>query len=65
MLVVHRKIGQRILIEGGIIVEVAGIDGRGQVKLGIEAPKDVRVAREEVAHHYGPEIQCLARKRAG
>jgi carbon storage regulator len=48
MLVLSRKLNEKIVIDGGIIVTVVKID-RNQVRLGIEAPADVRVFREEIA----------------
>jgi carbon storage regulator len=48
MLVLTRKVGETIIIGGGIRVTVTAIDGN-KVRLGIEAPPEVRVDREEVA----------------
>lgn len=48
MLVLSRKLGERILIGDSISVTVVDID-RGKVRIGIEAPKDVPVNREEIA----------------
>jgi carbon storage regulator len=48
MLVLSRKLGERIVIDGNIVVTVVKID-RNQVRLGIDAPKDVSVYREEIA----------------
>lgn len=47
MLVLSRRRNQRIVIRGGIIIEVAAIMG-DKVRLGIIAPKDVPVHRQEV-----------------
>ena len=47
MLVLSRKASQGIWIGDNIFVTVLRIEG-GRVKLGIEAPADVRVDREEV-----------------
>ncbi|MDG3003812.1 carbon storage regulator CsrA [Paludisphaera mucosa] len=47
MLVLSRKINEKIVIDGGIVVTVVKIEG-GQVRLGIEAPSDVKVYREEL-----------------
>jgi len=47
MLVLTRKINEKIVISTDIVVTVLSID-RDQVKLGIEAPKDISVHREEV-----------------
>jgi carbon storage regulator len=48
MLVLSRKLNEKIVIDGGIVVTVVKID-RNQVRLGIEAPENVRIFREEIA----------------
>ncbi|HLY01368.1 MAG TPA: carbon storage regulator CsrA [Candidatus Cybelea sp.] len=55
MLVLSRKTNQSIMIGDAIRVIVVGFDG-DQVKLGIEAPRDVPVHRFEIfqeIHHTG------------
>ena len=47
MLVLSRKIHERICIGDDVLVTVLAID-RGRVKLGIEAPAEVHVDREEL-----------------
>ncbi|MEW6594411.1 MAG: carbon storage regulator CsrA [Thermodesulfobacteriota bacterium] len=47
MLVLARKVGEAIAIGEGITVRVLEVKG-GQVKLGVEAPHDVAVHREEI-----------------
>jgi carbon storage regulator len=47
MLVLSRKKGERIILAGSIVVTVLKVE-RGTVRLGITAPPDVRVLREEV-----------------
>ena len=47
MLVLSRKLNEKIVIDGGIIITVVKID-RNQVRLGIEAPGHVPVYREEI-----------------
>ena len=47
MLVLTRKLGESIVIGDNIIVTVSDINKK-QVKLGISAPKDITVNREEV-----------------
>lgn len=47
MLVVSRKTGERIVINGNIVVEIREINGR-QVRIGIEAPQSMSINREEV-----------------
>lgn len=48
MLVLSRKLGERIVIGDNIVVTVVKID-RNQIRLGIEAPTEVAVYREEIA----------------
>ncbi len=47
MLVLSRKLNEKIVINGNITVTVVKID-RNQVRLGIEAPGEVPVYREEI-----------------
>ena len=48
MLVLSRKIGERILVPHcELAVTVIGVEGKA-VRLGISAPDDIRVYREEV-----------------
>jgi carbon storage regulator len=47
MLILTRRIDERLIIDGDITVDILGIKGN-QVRVGITAPKDVPVHREEV-----------------
>ncbi len=47
MLILSRKVGERIRIAGDIEVIVKAIQG-DRIKIGIEAPKSVRVLRGEL-----------------
>ncbi|MEZ6073863.1 MAG: carbon storage regulator [Pirellulales bacterium] len=47
MLVLSRKIGQSIVIDGNVTITVNRIGGK-RITLGIEAPNDVRVVRGEL-----------------
>lgn len=47
MLVLTRKVNQGIIIAGNITIRVFSVEG-GRVKIGIEAPKDVSILREEL-----------------
>ena len=47
MLILTRKIDQSIIIQGNITVMVLGVE-RDRVKLGIAAPADVTVLRDEL-----------------
>lgn len=47
MLVLSRKVGQKILIGENIAVTVVRVGGGG-VRIGIEAPEELAVIREEL-----------------
>ena len=48
MLILTRKVGESIMIGESVEVKVLGIRA-GQIKIGIEAPKETAVVREELA----------------
>ena len=52
MLILTRKVDQGIVISGNILVRVLGVE-RDRVKIGISAPGEVTVLRQELWH--GPE----------
>ena len=47
MLVLTRKPEQAIVINGNIVVKILGVE-RDRVKIGITAPEDVRILRQEL-----------------
>ncbi len=47
MLVLSRKLGEKIYIGDNICITVVDID-RGKIRLGIEAPRDVAIYRQEL-----------------
>lgn len=47
MLVLSRKERERLVIDGNIIVTIVRISG-GAVRVGIEAPRQVQIQREEL-----------------
>lgn len=47
MLVLSRKLGEKIYIGDHICITVVDID-RGKIRLGIEAPRDVPIYRQEL-----------------
>lgn len=54
MLILTRRIGEALMIGGDITVTVLGVNGQ-QVRLGVHAPKDVPVHREEIAERIEAE----------
>ena len=48
MLVLTRKVGESIIIAGGIEIKVSAIKGN-RVQLAIAAPSDVKILRRELA----------------
>ena len=57
MLVLSRKLGQRFQVGQDVRITVVKID-RNSVRIGIEAPDDVSVQREEIAFEV-PEPRLL------
>jgi carbon storage regulator len=47
MLILTRRVGETLMIGNDVTVSVVGLNGN-QVRLGISAPKNVEVHREEV-----------------
>jgi carbon storage regulator len=62
MLVLGRKAGEKLCIGNNIGITVLGIHGN-VVKLGIEAPRDVRVLRSELQRSI-PAVRVVAQCRA-
>ncbi len=47
MLILTRRVGETVIIGDDVKVTVLGIKGN-QVRIGVDAPKDVAVHREEI-----------------
>lgn len=52
MLVLSRKVGQSIVIGGGIRLTITAIHGN-QTRVGIEAPKEITILRDELSRSIG------------
>jgi len=48
MLILTRRNNESVIINGNVKIKVLGVDPRGQVRLGFEAPKEVVIMREEL-----------------
>jgi carbon storage regulator len=47
MLILTRRVGETLIIGDSVTITVLGVKGN-QVRLGVNAPKDVSVHREEI-----------------
>ena len=56
MLVLSRKLGQTLRVGNGVRITVVKIDNNS-VRIGIDAPDDVKIQRQEIAFEVPP---CLA-----
>jgi carbon storage regulator len=59
MLILSRRLGESVTIGDDIVVTVVGVSGN-QIRLGISAPKAVRVLREEIYKAIQKENQSAA-----
>ncbi|MEH6519329.1 MAG: carbon storage regulator CsrA [Halioglobus sp.] len=76
MLILTRTLGESLMIGDDVVVTVVRVSGR-QIQLGISAPRDIPVHREEIYERIAVEKQvcvidappssrtslCLARKQ--
>ena len=59
MLVLSRKVGQTIVIDGGIRLTITAIRGK-QARVGIEAPKEIAILRDKLPRRIGSDPGPLA-----
>ncbi len=59
MLIITRRAGEKVMIGDDIVVEVMEIVGN-QVRLGVRAPRSVRVYREEIWRAVKDENRAAA-----
>ena len=61
MLILTRRVGETVIIGEQVAVTVLGVKGN-QVRLGVKAPKDVSVHREEIFERIKAEQLAAAPK---
>ncbi|MFZ2208820.1 MAG: carbon storage regulator CsrA [Porticoccaceae bacterium] len=59
MLILTRRVGETIVIGDDVTVTVLGVKGN-QVRLGVNAPRDLPVHREEIYERIQQENQVAA-----
>ncbi|HKI20855.1 MAG TPA: carbon storage regulator [Isosphaeraceae bacterium] len=64
MLVLSRKLNEKIVINGNIFITVVGL-GNNQVRLGIEAPDSVGIFRQELLDRAGTSARHAGLATAG
>jgi carbon storage regulator len=64
MLVLTRKLGEVIRVGDAVTVRVLEVKGN-QVRLGVDAPADVRIYREEIYRAIHKENEDAARHQGG
>jgi carbon storage regulator len=60
MLVLSRKEKERLIIGNNIVITIVRVAG-GSVRVGIEAPADVQIQREEIRSRDGVKGQPMIR----
>ena len=58
MLVLTRRKGEKLIINDNIKIAILGVNG-GQVRVGIEAPKEVSIYRDEIYKKIQEEKQWI------
>lgn len=58
MLILTRRVGEKVIIAEDVTVTVLAIKGN-QIRIGIDAPRDVQIHREEIYERIRKEKESL------
>ena len=64
MLILTRRVGETLMIGDDVTVTVLGVKGN-QVRIGVNAPRDVAVHREEIYERIKREKEAQAAAQQG
>lgn len=64
MLILSRRLGESIVIGDDIQVTILGVNGN-QIRIGIDAPRDVAVHREEIYQRISEQVKPHKRNSGG
>ena len=62
MLILTRRVGEKLVIGENVTVAVLGVKGN-QIRIGIDAPPDVKVNREEIYEKILKEKKTFKEKK--
>jgi len=62
MLILTRRVDESLVIGDNVTVTILGVKGN-QVRIGVDAPRDVTVHREELAHKQDSRDHKLSLNR--
>mgnify|MGYP000278884625 CR=1 FL=1 len=54
MLILTRRVGESLIINDDIVINILGVKGN-QIRIGIKAPKEIPVHREEIYNRIQSE----------